>query len=99
MFLNLTRWKLWIENLSSNVRAADRQPLWIEQPDLHQHTRLVPIDMLVRDFPVLESHDDRYGHFNRLACGRNAGQQPVDRRRMREADDHLVDDLVVADGA
>jgi hypothetical protein len=55
--------------------------------------------MLMRNFSVLESRNDNHGHFNGFPGGRNAGQEPVDHRRVREADDEFVDNLICTDGA
>ena len=78
---------------------ADRQPGGIEQPDLYQHAGLIPVDVLVRNLPILEADDDRDRHFHALARRGHAGQQPVDRRRVGEADNDFVHDLIGAHGA
>src|SRR5882757_6978153 len=88
-----------IENLAGALSAGHRQTLGIKQPDLHQDAGLIPIDVLMRNLAVLEADHDSEGHLNWLSRGRNAGQKPINLHCMREADEDLIDNLVVADGA
>ncbi|MFD2031330.1 DMT family transporter [Ancylobacter dichloromethanicus] len=46
--------QLRVEHPAGDLGAAHRKPGGIEQPELHQHARLVPIDVLVRNLVVLE---------------------------------------------
>src|SRR5882757_7369100 len=86
-----------IENLAGALSAGHRQNLGIKQPDLHQDTGLIPIDVLMRNLAVLEADHDSDRHLNWLSRGRNAGQKPIDLRGVRERDEYLIDNLSVAD--
>ena len=57
--------QLGIEHLAGALGAAHRQTGRIEQADLHQHARLVPVDVLVRNFPALEADDNGDGFWER----------------------------------
>src|ERR1700722_14953759 len=97
--LHPPRRQLGIKHLAGDLGAAHRQAGRIEQPDLHQHTRLVPIDVLVRNLSVLESNDDRDGHLHRFPRRRNTWQQPINGRCVSETDHHFVHHLIMPDGS
>ncbi len=44
-----------------------------------------PVNVLMRNFAILETDDDGYRHLHALPRRRDAGQEPVHRRRVREA--------------
>ena len=92
-------------SFGSSSRAACSAPVtgsadWIEQPELHQHGRLVPIDVLMRDLVVSIEADDHHGGNRHLAPGRLDARQ--NRRHLAivgEGDDQLVDQLALANRA
>src|SRR6185312_1920107 len=88
-----------VDDLARRLDTGGRQTLRIEQADLHQHRCLIPVDVLMRDLVSDESHDGDQRNLDLPAGRRNARQQPVDLGGVREAEDHLVDDLVGADRA
>ena len=47
-----------LEHLACRLHADDRQAGRIEQAELHEHGRLVPVDVLVRELAVAEMNDD-----------------------------------------
>ena len=47
-----------VEHVLGLLGAGDRELGRIEQPDLHEERRLIPVDVLVRDLAVLEPDDD-----------------------------------------
>ena len=78
--------------------TAHRQAGRIEQADLHQHARLIPVDVLVRDFPAPESDDDGDRHLHGLSGGATPGTASR-LGRVGETDHELVHHLIVPDGA
>ena len=63
------RWQRRIEQLMGLLAAADRQRRRIQQANLHQQLGLVPIDVLVGDLTVFDSHDYHDGQFDLAAAG------------------------------
>ena len=59
---------------------GDRQPGGIEHADLHQHRRLVPIDVLVVQLVAAEVDDGDQRNLDVLAGRRDTRQHPVDLR-------------------
>src|SRR5258708_35541490 len=87
-----------VEHLARLLGAAHRQPGRVEQADLDEHARLVPVDVLVRDLVAVDLDDGHESELDGLARRLHAGEQPVDRGRVREPDHELVDELVGSDG-
>src|SRR3979490_712477 len=50
-------------NLRGYLSTIHRQTWIIQQPDLLQHRRLVPIDMLMRDLSIEKMHDRHQWNF------------------------------------
>jgi len=57
--------------------ASHRQLGWIKQSHLHKQRALVPPDVLVCDFRVLEFHHDDVWDFHIFAGGRHPRQQII----------------------
>ena len=85
---------------ASLLGAGHGQRRWIEQTELHQHGRLVPIDVLMRDLVVLIEANDHYGGNRHFAPGWFDARQ--NRRHLAivgEREDQLVDQLALASRA
>src|SRR4029077_8692731 len=95
---HLTRGQLGIEHLAGTLGSAHRQASGIEQSNLYQHARLIPVDMLMRDLSILHPGNDDDGHLYALPRGRDARQHPVNRRAVREADHKFVYYLIASNG-
>src|SRR5215472_17312498 len=89
----------FVEELPRGIDAGDRQTRRVEQSDLHEHARLIPVDMLVIELVAAEIDDRDGGHFDILAGRRHTRKHPVDLDIMRKTDQHLVDKTVRADRA
>src|SRR5436190_1497786 len=78
-------------------RPRNRQSARIQQAGLDQDAGLVPVDVLVADFSVLESdhHNDRDRY--PAPRRRNPGEHDVERTVMGEGHHELVDNLVLTD--
>src|SRR5262249_18458431 len=85
------------KHLRGDFAAANRQRS-IEQIELDEDRRLVPIQVLVHDLVAVEPDEGDERTFDVLAGRGNAGQQPVHAGRVSESNDQLVDDLVMTDG-
>src|SRR5215471_12989050 len=59
----LIRRQLLIEQLARAFDARHRQAFGIEQPDLHEHGSLIPIDMLVIQLVAAKAHDSEHRPF------------------------------------
>ncbi len=81
------------------VAPEHRQARVVEQPDLREERRVVPVDVLVRDEALLEPDDRDVWEHDATSGRSHAGQPPVHRQRVGEGHDELVDHAVVADGA
>ena len=75
-----------VQDLRRGLAAADGK-CSIEEADLDEHRSLVPVQMLVRDLVALELHDDDEGQLHASSGRRDAGQEPVQADRVREACD------------
>src|ERR1041385_2137845 len=73
----LIRRQLWIQNFLRRLDTSDRQNGRINLPKLRQHGRLVPIDVLVREFPVAEMDDNDQRNLHVLRGWFNARQHPI----------------------
>ena len=62
----------------------------IQQPQLGQQTRLVPVDVLVGHLPVSYAHDHHQCHLDPPARGGHSGQQVADRLGVGEADHQFI---------
>ena len=87
-----------VEHVVGLLGAGDGELGRVEQPDLHQERRLIPIDVLVeRSFALELRHDaERQSHVP--ARRSDARRQLIHLDVMCEREDELVDDLVVANG-
>lgn len=80
--------------------ASDRQASLVEQPKLDEHRRLIPIDTLELDLAALVEADHYHERDRHFAARRlDAGEEGRNVAVMGEADQHLVDELALADGA
>src|SRR5262249_15829596 len=77
----------------------DRQVRWIQQPHLHKQRGLVPPDVLMRNFPILEFHDNDVWKFDFFPRWRNPWQQVIPLCVVSEAHNEFVHHLVFANGA
>jgi hypothetical protein len=73
------------------LAAGDGEGGGIEEPDLHEHRGLIPVDVLVGDLAILESHhhDGRDPH--PPAGRRDPGEHERDLAVVRELEDEFVD--------
>ncbi len=76
--------------------SKDRQRRVVQKPDLLQHRRLIPVDVLVGKFAFAKSYDGNQRYFNTSVCGRDAGQHPGHLLGVGEGEDQLVDQLVLS---
>src|SRR4051794_19455601 len=81
-----------VEYLARLLDAADREACGIEQPDLDEHARLVPVDVLVRDLVAVDADHGAKRELDPLPRRWDAGEQPVDLGGVRECDHELVDE-------
>jgi len=58
---------------------------------------MVPPDVLVRDFPILEFHHHHVRELHALARRRDSREQIIPLRVVREADDQFIHHLIFAD--
>jgi hypothetical protein len=91
--------ELRIDHFAGGFCPKNRQHWLREEPDLLENRSLVPIDVLVRELALSESHDGNQRNFNAAIGGRNARQHPRNLLCVREREDHLIDKLVPADGS
>src|SRR6266850_7315883 len=87
-----------IEGLARTFDASDGQGAGIEYPELYQHGRLVPIDVLMSQLALSKTHDGDQRHLHPLSGRRNALQHPVHADGMGERKHHFVHQLIVANG-
>src|SRR5262245_27506900 len=80
--------------------TCDRKQSRIEQSNLHQKRRLIPVDMLVRNATgfVETHHDDMWQH-NLPTCRRHARKVDAHFAVVSKADNQLVDDTILTDSA
>src|SRR5262249_3891841 len=69
----------------------------IDQTELDEHRRLVPVQVLVRDLVAFELDDGNERDFHAPSGRCDPRQKPVHADRVREANDHLVDEPVLPD--
>jgi hypothetical protein len=48
-------WQFWVQQFASLFRSGHRQFGWIEQPYLREQRALIPVDMFVGDFAILNA--------------------------------------------
>lgn len=93
------RWESRIEDLASALDAHNGQRVGVKETDLDKHTRLVPVDALIGDLAIAEADNDDKRHLDPLASRGNARKHPVHLDGMGERVNHLVYQLVMANGA
>ena len=71
------RWQARIEDLAGAFYARDGQGASIEQAELSQHGRLVPVDVLVDQLALPESNNGDERNLNTFSRRSKAGQHPV----------------------
>src|SRR5262249_54598058 len=81
--------------LGSGYRESRR----VNQTELREHRRLIPVDVLVREFVAAKIHDHDEWNSDALARRRDAWQHPVHFDRVGEFKDHLVHHAIRADSA
>src|SRR5215469_335802 len=87
------------QELSGLFNTCDRQFRRIEQPHLDEQRCLVPVNMLVCDFPVLELHNHNVRKFDIFPRRRNSWQQVIPLSVVSETHDQFVHNAVFADCA
>jgi len=90
-------WQPRVEHLARAVGAADREPLWVDQPQLCEDRGLIPVDVLMGELAVAEMHDDDQRHLDPSAGRCYPRQHPVDLDSVGEFEDHLVNELIGPD--
>ena len=89
-------WQRRISQLGGGTRANDWKTFRIEQAQLHEHTRLIPHDVLVGDLVTFDPDDHHEHRFNPFPCGLDSWQHPVNLACVRERDDELIDQSFLA---
>src|SRR5262245_6569825 len=69
----------------------------VQDAKLKEHSSLIPIEMLAGHFAALNLNNDRQRKFNRAPSGRYTGNHPIHTERVRETNDHLVDNPIDAE--
>src|SRR5262245_26466556 len=69
--------KSLIEDLGGRFRARDRQLRGVEDPELCQHRRLIPVEMLLAQLVATELHDRDHRNAYFFAGRLDARQQGV----------------------
>lgn len=85
-----------VSELGSGSGAHDREQGGVDEAHLHEEAGVVPVDVLVRDLPVLDADDHDEHNLCELTRGGDVGQQPIDGRGVREGDDELVHEALGA---
>ena len=67
--------------------------------ELNEHTRLVPVDVLVRELAVTKADDHDERNLDPLSRWSDPREHPVHSNGVSELEDHLIDQPIVADGA
>jgi len=88
-----------IEDFVGRFGPEDGQGIVGEQANLLQDGGLVPVDVFVGEFAVAEVDDGDERNFDAAIGGGDAGEHPGNFARVREGKNHLVDELILADGA
>jgi len=86
-----------LQQLRRTANAGPRQRM-IQDPQLREHCRLIPIEPLVGDFAGLEVDDAHEAELDFSTRGQQAGQHPIHLQCVREADHELFDDPIAAEG-
>src|SRR5713101_7488665 len=94
-----TRWQFRIESFVRAFNTGNGKILGVEQPELNQDRRLVPINVFVGQFAITESNNRDERDLDALSRWSNAGQHPVHADGMRELKNHFVHELIVANGS
>ena len=85
-------------DLAGGFGAEDRQGGIGEEADLFQNGGLVPVNVLVGKLAIAKLDDRDQGYFDAPVGGGDAGEHPGNFLGMGERENHLVDELVRADG-
>src|SRR6185312_10086507 len=103
------RWTLWpvrgfriesrIEDLASGFDTKHWQVRVRQEADLPEHGGLVPVNVLVRELVPPKSHNRNQWNFHSAISGSDTRQHPRNLLGVRERKDHLIHQLVLADGA
>src|SRR5215813_1387208 len=86
-----------IHHLSGDFAAPDGQRA-IEEAELDEHRSLVPVEMLAHDLVAFEPDDGHDRDVYALSGRSNSRQEPVHAGRVSEANDQLIDELILSDG-
>src|SRR5690349_9550266 len=90
----LVAWQGLIDHLLRRLDSGDRQPRGIENANLYQHRRLIPVDMLVVQLIATETDHGEHGNLEVLAGRRQPRKHIVDLAIVRCTEDEFVDDAV-----
>jgi len=71
----------------------------VSRPICFQDGGLVPVNVLVGQLSVAEVNDGDERNFDAAIGGSDAREHPGNFARVREGKNHLVDELILADGA
>src|SRR5262249_32314528 len=81
-----------ISQFCDAARAGNRETSWIEEADLHEHTRLIPYDVLVGDLVAFDADDYDEHRLDPFPGWLESGQHPVHFAGVRERDNELIDE-------
>ena len=91
------RMRTGVEHVLGLLGGGDRKPCRVEQPDLHEERRLIPVDVLVGELAVVELRHDAERQPHVPARRSDPREELIHLDVVREREDELVDDLLVAD--
>src|SRR5262245_37612054 len=76
--------------------SNSRRRQWtIQQAQLREHRRLIPVNMLVSDLARLKLNDADEDELSLTTGGRHARKHPAHVQRVREANDELFDNPII----
>ena len=76
---------------------STRRQWMIQDAQLRQHRRVIPVSMLVRDFAAIELDEGGADDFGFSAGGPYPREEPIHIDRMGKTYCHLFDDAVIAE--
>lgn len=77
--------------------AGDGESFGVYEADLGEDAGLVPVDVFVGDFAVVDADNDDDDDFDKFASWLDVGEEPVDDLVVGEGDGEFIDDLLIAD--
>src|SRR5437868_291666 len=87
------------DNIVSDRRTAHStyRQWMIQDAQLRQHRRLIPVSMLVGDFAAIELDENGDDEFGLSAGGSYPREEPIHIDRMGKTYRHLFDDAIIAE--